>query len=106
MRKLSLFFILLIVTTFTLSAAKRTVFFKNTGNWSDVAVWIWDDSNNYTGGTWPGAKVVSGGTAIAKPTTATSNYNDVLADASCEKVDINGTQYFKIEINIKKAATR
>ena len=34
-----------------------TVYYKNTGSWSSVSVWMWNKANtntNYTGGTWPG----------------------------------------------------
>ena len=34
-----------------------TVYYKNTGNWSDVSAWMWNGkstSTNYTGGQWPG----------------------------------------------------
>ena len=33
-----------------------TVYYKNTGSWSAVSVWMWNkaDDTNYTGGTWPG----------------------------------------------------
>ena len=38
----------------------KTIYFQNTGNWTDVYIWAWDNNNNsanYTGGVWPGVKM-------------------------------------------------
>lgn len=35
-----------------------TAYFDNSAsNWSNVTVWAWDDTNNYTGGKWPGVNM-------------------------------------------------
>lgn len=100
MRKLSFLLLLLIVSTFTLSAAKRTVLFDNSANWKEVAVWIWSGSTNYTGGTWPGAKIVDNGNPVANPTKPDGTK---IEGASCETVTINGKTYYKVVIDIKSA---
>lgn len=42
-----------------LANATSTVYLKVDGSWitssAKIYLWAWDDSNNYTGGTWPGA---------------------------------------------------
>ena len=35
-----------------------TAFFKNTKNWEVVKVWAWNDTENFTGGSWPGVEAV------------------------------------------------
>lgn len=40
-----------------------TVYLRNTSSWTNPTVWIWDSGNsnkNYTGGSWPGAKMGKG----------------------------------------------
>ena len=32
-----------------------TVYYKNTENWAAVSTWIWNETENFTGGNWPGA---------------------------------------------------
>lgn len=42
------------------SETEYIVYLRNTKNWPTPHVWIWDGSDNYTGGTWPGAKMSAG----------------------------------------------
>lgn len=51
MKKFYLFMLALLVS---LSSMAWTVKFTNPKGWAQVAVWAWNGSNNYTGGTWPG----------------------------------------------------
>ncbi|MDE6282843.1 MAG: CotH kinase family protein [Muribaculaceae bacterium] len=44
-----------------IGARAWTVKFTNPENWSEVAVWAWDNSQNYTGGVWPGKKMTKAG---------------------------------------------
>lgn len=37
-----------------LNEGEYAAFFENTTGWSSVYAWVWDDTNNYSGGTWPG----------------------------------------------------
>ena len=34
-----------------------TLHYENTPNWSNVYVWAWNDSSNFTGGQWPGKEL-------------------------------------------------
>lgn len=39
----------------SMSEGEQAVFFENTANWNGtIRAWVWGDSKNYTGGTWPG----------------------------------------------------
>ncbi|MDE6272162.1 MAG: starch-binding protein [Muribaculaceae bacterium] len=40
---------------------KSYCYFYNSANWSEVKIWAWDDSRNYTGGTWPGVDMTLNG---------------------------------------------
>lgn len=43
------------VITPSMSKGEQAVFFENTANWSGtIKVWAWNNSMNFTGGTWPG----------------------------------------------------
>ena len=43
------------VITPSMSEGEQAVFFENTANWNGtIRAWVWGDSKNYTGGTWPG----------------------------------------------------
>ena len=44
-----------VVTPPSMSEGEQAVFFENTANWDGkIRAWIWSDSKNYTGGSWPG----------------------------------------------------
>lgn len=39
----------------SMSEGEQAVFFENTANWNGtIRAWVWGDSKNYAGGTWPG----------------------------------------------------
>ena len=38
-------------------STEKTVYFENDGNWAEVWVWAWNDTENFTGGEWPGVKI-------------------------------------------------
>ena len=39
----------------TMSEGEQAVFFENSANWAGtIRAWVWSDSKNFTGGTWPG----------------------------------------------------
>jgi len=40
--------------------AEQTVTFTNDANWSKVYVWAWNDTENFTGGQWPGVELTAG----------------------------------------------
>ena len=43
------------VITPSMSEGEQAVFFENSANWNGtIRAWVWGDSKNYTGGTWPG----------------------------------------------------
>lgn len=48
------FYLMMLAMLTAIAANAWTVKFTNPDNWSQVAVWAWDDSGNYTGGVWPG----------------------------------------------------
>ena len=41
--------------------AEKTVTFVNDQNWENVRVWAWNDTENFTGGTWPGVALTDNG---------------------------------------------
>lgn len=48
---------------FEVTGIEKTVYFDNSkSDWPTVNVWAWDDSENYTGGEWPGVKMEPTGT--------------------------------------------
>ena len=55
------------------------VYFYNTGSWSDVYVWAWDDEENFSGGQWPGRAATREGSSdwwyydVYKPAAAGFN---------------------------------
>lgn len=43
------------VITPSMNEGEQAVFFENTANWNGtIRAWVWSDSKNFTGGTWPG----------------------------------------------------
>lgn len=44
---------------FTITRATKTVTFINDAGWENVYVWAWNDSENFTGGSWPGVKMTA-----------------------------------------------
>ena len=44
---------------FTITRATKTVTFINDAGWENVYVWAWNDSENFTGGEWPGDKMAT-----------------------------------------------
>jgi len=44
---------------FTITRAKKSVTFINDASWGNVYVWAWNDSENFTGGEWPGVKMTA-----------------------------------------------
>ena len=43
------------VITPSMSEGEQAVFFENTANWNGtIKAWVWNNSMNFTGGTWPG----------------------------------------------------
>ncbi len=43
------------VITPSMNEGEQAVFFENTSNWNGtIRAWVWSDSKNFTGGTWPG----------------------------------------------------
>lgn len=49
----------------SLEAGEQAIFLYHE-SWTPATVWIWDDSNNYTGGSWPGQKMQYLGNNIYK----------------------------------------
>ena len=46
---------------------EQAIFFENASNWSGyINAWIWTDTDNYTGGTWPGQTLTYLGNKIWK----------------------------------------
>ena len=39
--------------------AEKTVTFINDANWEKVYVWAWNDTENFTGGSWPGVEMTA-----------------------------------------------
>ena len=43
------------VITPSMSEGEQAVFFENSANWNGtIRAWVWSDSKNFTGGSWPG----------------------------------------------------
>lgn len=43
------------VITPSMNESEQAVFFENTANWNGtIRAWVWNDSKNFTGGSWPG----------------------------------------------------
>ncbi len=43
------------IITPSMNEGEQAVFFENTANWNGtIRAWVWNDSKNFTGGTWPG----------------------------------------------------
>ena len=53
-----------------LNSGEYAAFFENTVGWSTVYAWVWDDSSNYTGGTWPGQTCTNVGNNVWKWTAS------------------------------------
>lgn len=58
MKKILLIMLALVAT---IAAQAWTVKFTNPSNWDQPAVWCWEGSTNFTGGTWPGATMTKDG---------------------------------------------
>ena len=58
----------------TMNEGEQAVFFENSANWSgNIRAWVWNDSRNFTGGTWPGQSCVYLGNNIWKWTYSGSD---------------------------------
>lgn len=69
-----------VVTPPSMSEGEQAVFFENTAGWSGkIRAWIWSDSKNYTGGSWPGQTCTYLGNNIWKWTYTGT---DKIADGS------------------------
>jgi len=73
-------YFLLMAMLVSMVANAWTVKFTNPDNWAEVAVWAWDDNNNYTGGSWPGKLMTKEGdvwtyTGTGNPTKIIFNNN-------------------------------
>lgn len=73
--------LVLAVMLCAIAARAWTVQFTNPDNWTEVSVWAWDGSNNYTGGVWPGKPMTKNGdvwtyTGDGNPTHIIFNNND------------------------------
>ncbi len=43
------------IITPSMNEGEQAVFFENTANWNGaIRAWVWNDSKNFTGGSWPG----------------------------------------------------
>lgn len=74
-------YFLLMAMLVSMAANAWTVKFTNPDGWTAVAVWAWDDYNNYTGGSWPGKQMTKEGdvwtyTGTGNPTKIIFNNND------------------------------
>ena len=49
----------------SMAEGEQAVFFEHT-SWNPVTVWVWDGSNNYTGGSWPGQNLTYLGNNVYK----------------------------------------
>ncbi len=78
------FYFLLLALLVTFGAKAWSVKFTNPQGWAQVAVWAWDDADNYTGGQWPGKLMTKDGdvwtysddTATGVPTKIIFNNNN------------------------------
>ena len=51
----------------TMAEGEQAVFFENSANWGGtIRAWVWSDSKNFTGGTWPGQACTYLGNGIWK----------------------------------------
>ncbi len=60
----ALFFVMSVAVVRPIDASAQdnsyTIYFDNTDGWEEVWTWVWDNNNNYTGGTdakWPGVEI-------------------------------------------------
>lgn len=63
----------------TVENGEVCAFFEAPATWGDILCWAWDDTNNYTGGTWPGARCSLAGTAANGKKVWKWTYNGTLA---------------------------
>lgn len=58
----------------SMSEGEQAVFFENDSNWGGtIRAWVWNDSENYTGGSWPGEACTYLGNNIWKWTYSGTN---------------------------------
>ena len=50
----------------TVTTGETCAFFEAPSSWGDIMCWAWDNSNNYTGGSWPGTSCTLVGTSKGK----------------------------------------
>lgn len=55
-----------------LNSGEHAAFFENTAGWGSVYAWVWDDTQNYTGGSWPGQTCTNVGGNVWKWTASTA----------------------------------
>lgn len=77
------------------------IYFDNSAsNWSSVFTWVWDNSNNYTGGTWPGKQLsVDATSGYYKYTFTTTNISGQLMCIFNSGSDANKTLDLELKNN-------
>ena len=88
------------VITPSMSEGEQAVFFENTANWNGtIKVWVWNNTMNFTGGTWPGQACTYLGNNIWKWTytgTAKISGGVIFNNGSSQTADltwVNGGYY-------------
>ena len=62
----------------TVTASETCAFFEAPSSWGDIMCWAWDNSNNYTGGSWPGTSCTLVGTTTKGKKVWKWSYNGTL----------------------------
>ena len=88
------------VITPSMSEGEQAVFFENTANWNGtIKAWVWNNSMNFTGGTWPGQACIYLGNNVWKWTyTGTTKISGgvIFNNGSSQTADftwVNGGYY-------------
>jgi len=67
------------IAGFEVTATEKTVYFDNTATqWGQVNIWAWNDTENFTGGEWPGVTMETTETANLYKWTTTGNPTKVI----------------------------
>lgn len=75
------FLLSMVAVLVSVAASAWTVSFTNPQGWSEVAVWAWNETENFTGGVWPGQLMTKSGdvwtyTGEGEPTKVIFNNNN------------------------------
>lgn len=88
------------VITPSMSEGEQAAFFENTANWNGtIKAWVWNNSMNFTGGTWPGQACIYLGNNVWKWTyTGTTKISGgvIFNNGSSQTADftwVNGGYY-------------